>query len=175
MERIAFYFVVGSVIGWLMEVFFKTISKESLDRAGMGKGPYCMAYGIGMVLLLTIVAENFNNIVVIFLLSSFVGTVFEYITAMVLKKIYGLVLWEYTKLKFAINDHICLEFMVLWGVLGVIFSRYMVPYMNKIYDTYISYNIINILYIISVCIILDYLITGFFVIKSNKKEQNKSL
>ena len=174
MDKIVLYFVVGSFVGWLMEVFFKTISRESLDRAGMGKGPFCMAYGIGVVLLYTLVANRSSNLIIVFLLSSFIGTVFEYFTALVLKKVYGLVLWEYTKLKFAINDHICLEFMFLWGVFGSIFCKVVVPFLNNLSTKIITESTIPLLYAVALYIMSDYAISGYIVIR-NKKRNIKSL
>ncbi|MEG0073220.1 MAG: putative ABC transporter permease [Clostridia bacterium] len=171
MDRIVFYFVVCSFIGWALEVFFKTISNESLDRAGMGKGPYCMAYGIGMVLLLVLVTEKVDNLFVMYILSSAVCTAFEYVTGVVLEKVFGVVLWEYTKLKFAINDHICLEFIVLWGFFGIVFLKAVVPFLDKIYYSITSESAVTCLYLLALCVIADYAYAGHCLIKAKKAKE----
>lgn len=169
MNKITFYFVLGSFVGWLMEIFFKTISKESLDRAGMGKGPFCMAYGMGVVLLLLFVSRDTSNLLRVFILSSFIGTTFEYITAVILEKVYGLVLWEYTKLKFAINDHICLEFIILWGIFGTIFCKFLIPKLDQIYAKVVTKSTVSFLYALAIYIIADYTVAGYYIIRNKRK------
>lgn len=79
------------------------------------------------IFLAILLAKFTNNILVIFLISLVVITCLEYITGVLLDKVFNIELWNYSGLKFGINKYISLEFMIMWGVLGVIFVIFLSP------------------------------------------------
>lgn len=165
-----YFFVIGSIAGWILEIIFKTISGEDRARAGMSAGPFCMLYGIGTYFLAVYLSKFTNNVFVIFLLSLIVLTTLEYITGVILDKIFEIELWDYTKLKFGINKHISLEFMLIWGVLGVLFVIYILPVLNTLYYSLNSQVFISILYLVFVCICVDYIYTSIKLLNSKKRK-----
>lgn len=163
-SRYIYFLVVGSLIGWILEMIFKKIAGESNVSAGMSKGPFCILYGIGTLFLAVFISKYTDNIFITFLFSSICLTGFEYITGVLLDKVYGIELWDYSKLKYGINKHISLEFTFLWGILGVLFIKYILPILNKIYI--FTYSPIQILVIYSVLliIVIDYTYSSFRIL-----------
>lgn len=162
MLNLSIYFLVlGSISGWLLEIIFKRfVVKETNPHAGMSKGPFCLLYGIGTLFLAIFLANFTDNILVIFLISLIVLTFLEYITGVLLDKIFNIELWNYSGLKFGINKYISLEFMIMWGVLGVIFVILLLPILNKIYYSFYCPLFILMLYSLLTVMMLDYLYTS---------------
>lgn len=170
MDKIIYYFVIGSFIGWLMEVIFKKISNESIDRAGMGKGPFCMAYGLGMAFLAANMTKYSENIIWLFISIAVMGTIYEYFLGVIMEKYFDIVLWDYTKLKFYINKHICLEFVFLWGFFGTLFITKILPILDVIYSYISCKEITAIIYVLSTYICIDY---GYAALKLFNLKKNK--
>ncbi len=159
-----YFFIIGSFIGWILEIVFKIISKEDVVRAGMANGPFCILYGIGTFVLAMVISKYTKNVFLIFLFSSIILTSLEYVTGLLLDKVYEVELWDYSKLKFGINKYISLEFMIIWGVLGVIFIKYILPNLNKIYIYLDGPILITMIYIATVYIFIDYLYTSIKIL-----------
>jgi uncharacterized membrane protein len=159
-DNIMFFFVIGSFVGWIFEILFKTISKEDISKAGMANGPFCVLYGIGTLLLTIVVSKYINNLILVFIISSILLTTLEYVAGLLLDKVYGIELWNYNKLMFGINKYISVEFMLAWGILGVVFIKYCLPFLNNIYFN-ISSPIVNfMIYSILMYILIDYMYTS---------------
>jgi len=166
-NRGIFYFVIGSFIGWIFEIIFKTIAREDRSRAGMANCPFCILYGIGTCFMALSIYKFANNILLIFLFSSITLTTLEYITGIFLENIYGIELWDYGKLKFGLNKHISLEFIIIWGFLGVLFVKYILPILNRIYYSLNSPVLYVTIYVVLIYIIIDY--TNINIKMLNKK------
>ena len=162
MVNLSIYFLVlGSISGWLLEIIFKTvIIKEKNAQAGMSKGPFCLLYGVGTFFLAVFLAKYSSNILVLFIISLIVLTCLVYITGVLLDKVFNIELWNYSELRFGINKYISLEFMIMWGVLGVIFVVFLFPILTNIYYLFYCPLSILILYVIFSTMIIDYLYTS---------------
>jgi len=156
-NRVIFYFVIGSFVGWIFEIICKTLAGEDKSRAGMAQCPFCILYGIGTCFMSMYISEYKNNILTIFVFSSIILTTLEYITGVLLENIYGIELWDYRKLKFGINKYISLEFVIIWGVIGVIFIKYILPALNKMYLLFYGTELILIIYIVLLYILINYI------------------
>ena len=49
--HLTFLFMVGSILGWVMELIFRRIVHKKWVNPGFLKGPYLPIYGIGLVIL----------------------------------------------------------------------------------------------------------------------------
>ena len=122
-----YFFIIGAFIGWLLECVFKTLAKHFERAPGILYSPFCVLYGIGTVILATIIPSLSSNILVQFLLSAVILTICEYITYVLLDKMYGIHLWDYSDMTFALNEKVCIEFAMIWGALSVLFINYLLP------------------------------------------------
>lgn len=97
----------------------------------MGKGPYCMSYGFGLAIVVTLL-KNSQNLIFIYIVSLVICTAVEYISGVILEKAFGKVMWDYTKLKFGIGKHISLEFMLIWGAFGILVIKCIMPFVDSV-------------------------------------------
>lgn len=155
-----FVFSLGSIIGWFMEIGFKYFSGQSLEKASMAKGPFCALYGTGAFLLYIFISKISANIFIIFISSAFFLTLLELIAGWILDKFFKITLWDYSNKKLNINKYICGEFMIFWGVIGIIFVKILMPIFLDIF-TKIDTNFTLILLVAFVSIMaIDYLIVA---------------
>lgn len=164
-----YYIVIGSFLGWVLEMTFKYFALGDKTNAGISNGPFCILYGVGTYVLAIFLSKFTDNILLVFALSLITLTALEYFTGVLLNKVYGVELWDYTNLKFSINKYISLEFMVVWGILGVIFVLYLLPLLNSIYIFYYGSLFMFLIYSILYIIVIDYLESSIRLIKEKKR------
>ena len=55
---------------------------------------------------------------------TFIFTVIEYLTSLILEVIFGLKWWDYTNELLNINGRVCLIFSLMFGLMGIIFTEW---------------------------------------------------
>ena len=128
-----YFFIIGAFMGWILECVFKATTKNFTRAPGILYGPFCILYGIGTVILSTVIPMITGNIILQFLLSAIILTFCEYVTYVMLQKMYGIALWDYSDMRFAINEKICLEFAAIWGILGVFYIKMLLPVLRGVF------------------------------------------
>ena len=103
------------------------------DRAGLLFGPFSPIYGFGAVLM-TVALNRFHdkNVVLIFLVSAVIGGAFEYLTSWFMQFAFGIVAWDYSGTFLSIDGRTNGMFMAMWGVLGVVWIKLLLPWMLKL-------------------------------------------
>ena len=125
---LAFLFFIGSIIGWILELFFrKIISNGEWINPGFLVGPYLPLYGFGLCVFYLLSQINLNGILVILIMMITV-TIVEYIAGLIFIKGMGVKLWDYTNNWGNIDGLICPLYMLLWGGLGAIYYYLISPY-----------------------------------------------
>lgn len=161
-----YFFIIGAFFGWLLECMFKAVSR-SVERApGILYSPFCILYGIGTVLLATVIPSITKNTILLFILSSVILTICEYITFILLDKMYGVKLWDYSNMKLALNEKVCIEFAAIWGALGVLFIKYLLPIFSTVFLRAKGIGLYLTLFSIFTLIALDLLFTNEKLIKA---------
>lgn len=157
-DKIIFYFIIYSFLGWCLESVYKTIIFKKITNSGFLYGPFCPMYGIGAVMMIAASSLS-DNIFVIFLLGFLLFTLWEYIVAVVLEKLFKTKYWDYSHLKFNFQGRICLKNSIYWGILGVLLVFVIQPVIERITDV-IPANVLFYLNIaICVIILTDVIIT----------------
>lgn len=168
--RFIYFFVIGAFAGWMLECFFKCITHNFKRTPGILNTPFCILYGVGTLLLSLVISKVTDNFMMLFFLSMLILTIIEYITFILLNKIYDLKLWDYSDMEFKINEKVCLEFSVIWGLLGAVYIKYLLPLFNNLYNKY-NGEIFKFILIGIMCIIaVDFVISSAILIK---KKYNK--
>ena len=134
--NIFWVFVVCCFLGLVIEtIWHMTVVEFGVyqDRAGLLYGPFSPIYGFGAVLM-TMALNRFYkaNPVVIFLVAGLIGAAFEYFVSWFLETAFGIVAWDYTGTFLNINGRTNFMFFCIWGVLGLLWVRYLLPIMLKI-------------------------------------------
>lgn len=149
------YFVIYSFAGWIMESIFRSICDRKLINTGFLKGPFCPIYGIGAIIIYIFLSGFEDNIFLLFLMGFIVLTIWEYIVGVLLEKLFKTKYWDYSDHRFNFQGRICLTNSIYWGVLGVIFIKYINPFViSKL--QYIDLNYLKaVIYIALVIVIVD--------------------
>jgi uncharacterized membrane protein len=113
-------FILYACIGWLVEVSYAALSKGVFENRGFLNGPYCPIYGFGILIVTTLLSPLQDNLIWLFLGSVALTSALEFLTGLVLEKIFKQRWWDYSDVPFNIMGHICLKFSVFWG-LGCMF------------------------------------------------------
>lgn len=125
------YFVIYSILGWVLESIFRSICEKKLINTGFLKGPFCPIYGVGAIIMITLLSKFKNNIIILFIVSFLVLSIWEYVVGYFLEKIFHTKYWDYSNHKFNIQGRVCLSNSIYWGILGVLFIKYIHPFISN--------------------------------------------
>ncbi len=133
--NIFWIFVVACIAGLIIEtIWHMTVDEFGVyqDRAGLLYGPFSPIYGVGAVLF-AIILNRFHdkNPIIIFLSSAVIGGAFEYFVSWFMEVAFGIVAWDYTGTFLNINGRTNFMFMCIWGLLGLLWVRFVVPWLLK--------------------------------------------
>lgn len=133
MYKMAWLFIIGCVIGFLLESVVCLVNKGYIEsRRGVIYGPFNQVYGFGAVALVLALSPLMNkSIGKLFLGSAVVGGAFEFFCSWIQEHMFGTVSWNYTGEFLSIGGRTSLKFMFFWGILGVILIRFLYPKISR--------------------------------------------
>lgn len=114
--QILWYFMIYSVIGWIIEVSFHAVTLGKVVNRGFLNGPLCPVYGSGVLMVLAVVyidgalfgfetdlqkASTFG----LFIVGIVFATLIELIAGFVLDKLFHARWWDYRGMKFNLNGY----------------------------------------------------------------------
>lgn len=167
-DKIVFYFIVYSFLGWCLESIYKTIIFKRPTNSGFLYGPFCPMYGIAAVLMIEI-GKLSNNIFVIFLMSFVFFTVWEYLVAVFLETVFKTKYWDYSDLKFNFQGRVCLKNSIYWGFLGVLLIFVIQPAIEKCVGIIPQDILLYLQIILCLAIIVDAIVTICRIMIIDKK------
>ena len=109
-------FLIYAFLGWCAEVAFAAVHKGIFINRGFLNGPVCPIYGVGMLVVVTLLWGLRSNLILLFLGSAGLTTALEYATGWILEKFFHDKWWDYSDKPFNVKGYICLEFTILWGL-----------------------------------------------------------
>lgn len=127
-------FVICCVGGLVIETIYHfTMFGGYQDRAGLLFGPFSPIYGIGGALV-TIALNRFYraHLAVVFVVSAFIGGAFEFFVSWFMEVAFGVTAWDYSGTFLNIGGRTNLQFMMMWGVLGLFWVRLLLPHMLEL-------------------------------------------
>ena len=139
MYNICYYFllfIIYAVIGWVCEVILSLFEHKRFINRGFLIGPYCPIYGVGVLLIITLLKNYMDSLLVLFVLAMVLCMVLEYVTSYLMEKIFNARWWDYSDEKFNINGRICLETAVPFGVGGLLIMYIVNPFVVSILDKF---------------------------------------
>lgn len=134
-------FFIGSVAGWILEVFFRRfISSANPDRKwinpGFCMGPYLPLYGFGLCILFLLSQWEHRlgsgtiwSRAVMFLFMAVSMTGIEFLAGIGSLKLAKVRLWDYTDEWGNFMGIICPKFSAIWGMIGIAYYYLLHPYM----------------------------------------------
>jgi uncharacterized membrane protein len=171
MNNFLFYFIlfiIYSMIGWMIEMFYVNIKNKTMTNRGFLIGPYCPIYGTAALLMITILSKYKNDVLILFFVGIVIASFLEYITSFILEKIFKARWWDYSNKILNIDGRVCLLNSIVFGIFCILLVNYINPFIiNLVYK--IPTNIINIISIILICIFVTDFIISFKIILKIKK------
>lgn len=113
--EVVMWFLTYSMMGWLVESIYMSFCNHKITNRGFAKGPFCPIYGFGALAVFFILRPYSDNSILLFFLGSFLATTLEFLTALVMKRIFGEIWWDYHEKPFNYRGIICLESSIAWG------------------------------------------------------------
>lgn len=176
MYDFAFYFMLFfgfSVVGWITECISCSIwyHRFIIDR-GFLLGPYCPIYGFGALGGYIFLSSYADEPVALFTMAMVGASIIEYLTSVVMEKLFNARWWDYTKQPFNIEGRICLKNSILFGIMALVFIYYVKPaYLYLV--SLVSHRFLIVLSLICLCIyILDTIISFILMSKIKNKITN---
>ena len=159
-DKIVFYFIIYSFLGWCLESIYKTIILKKPINSGFLYGPVCPMYGIGAIIMIGLSTLS-DNIIIIFILSFVVFSLWEYVVAVILEKCFKTRYWDYSDLKFNFQGRVCLKNSIYWGILGVVLIYLIQPNIERLTSLIPAQMLLYIDIILCLAILVDTIITIF--------------
>ena len=113
--EVVMWFLTYSMMGWLVESIYMSFCNHKITNRGFAKGPFCPIYGFGALTVFFVLRSYSDNSILLFFLGSFLATTLEFLTALVMKRIFGEIWWDYHEKPFNYRGIICLESSIAWG------------------------------------------------------------
>lgn len=136
--KLAFLFFMGSIFGWVLELFFRhfTSKEKKWINPGFCKGPYLPIYGFGLcILYLLSMGESYLPIdnlylrkAVLLLIMAVMMTVIEFIGGYIFLKYSHVRLWDYSDMPGNYLGIICPQFSLIWAAGGALYNLMIHPY-----------------------------------------------
>ncbi|WP_249898127.1 putative ABC transporter permease [Paenibacillus sp. PK3_47] len=109
----AFYFVIYSFLGWVLEGSYNLYSAGTFRKEGFMKGPFKPMYGCAPLLLLA-ARELGLPVPVLLVLALVIPSAVEYISGWLLLTLFHRQWWDYSGMPYQLQGHICLKFSLYW-------------------------------------------------------------
>lgn len=163
--KIIMYFMIYSFFGWVMESVLKTLVQKKPVNSGFLYGPFCPIYGFGAIIMFLFLDTFKDNIALLFVSGFLILSLWEYIVGWALEKIFHTKYWDYTNYKFNIKGRVCLTNSLFWGFLGVIFTKFIHPFIVEKVDMIKTNDLLFFTAVLLIIMIGD-LITSIIKVKN---------
>ncbi len=117
-----------SFVGWAWESALFTVQERKFVNRGFLNGPLCPIYGVGGLLLVLVLEGSTNNLLVLFFAAIALTTALEYMTAILMEKLFNDKWWDYSTFPLNLKGRISLISSLVFGVMSVLLIKYMHPF-----------------------------------------------
>lgn len=172
--RILAYFIIYSIIGYIIETIFGIITKGVWEsRQSFLYGPFCAIYGLGAVIMILALQNFSQNNNRLFFGGFIVGSIVEYVVSWIGEVILNVKWWDYSNMPLNLNGRICVFFSIFWGLLAIYLMSYINPRVDRLIEWIKSKIKINKLKVITVLttafLFIDFILTGvaleYFIVR----------
>ena len=135
-------FVGASVFGLLVETLYHALLFGGYEsRAGLVWGPFSPIYGVGAVVLTLFLNRYYHSHnLIIFLIGMLLGSTIEYCASWGMEVFWGTIAWDYTGTFGSIHGRTNFYFGIMWGLLGLVWVRIILPFVKHVFDKIDSKN-----------------------------------
>lgn len=130
--NLAFYFIIYSVIGWIVEVCYMTVELGEFQNRGFLGGPICPIYGFGVNLIIIALSPLEFTFIPLWICSSVLCTVLELGVGIGMNKLFKSTWWDYSHERFNFRGYICLKISIIWGLACVVMLKIVQPFIGRV-------------------------------------------
>jgi len=112
----AWIFFIYSFIGWCLEVILYAVVEGKFVNRGFLNGALCPIYGIGVLIVITVLNDVKDNIVLLFFASVLLTSILELLVGFILDKLFKKRWWDYSNEPMNLGGYVCLRFSLMWGI-----------------------------------------------------------
>ena len=133
--HVVLWFLTYSILGWMIESVYMSICNRKLTNRGFIKGPICPIYGIGALTVFFMLSPYSQNPIRLFFMGMLLATAIEFLTAVVMQRIFGSIWWDYRRKPFNYRGIICLESSIAWGFYTIALFLFLHRFVVSIVDS----------------------------------------
>ena len=164
--EVVMWFLTYSMMGWLVESIYMSFCNHKITNRGFAKGPFCPIYGFGALTVFFVLRPSSDNSILLFFLGSFLATTLEFLTALVMKRIFGEIWWDYHEKPFNYRGIICLESSIAWGF----YTLFLFMFLQNIVAAFVAMIPVRAGRVIGNLILIGYIMDFSATIYRQKKE-----
>ncbi len=172
--RILAYFIIYSVVGYVIETIFGIITKGTWEsRQSFLYGPFCAIYGLGAAVMIIFLHKYSKKYTRLFIGGFIVGSIVEYLVSWIGEILLGVKWWDYSDMPLNINGRICVYFSIFWGFLALYLIASFNPRVDRLIDwikNKLSEKALKIVTaVVTILLLIDCVATGialsFFLVR----------
>lgn len=150
------YFYFYCIAGWIFESGNVSVRQKKWVNRGFMKGPWLPLYGSGALVILLSTLPFEQNPIAVYFVSAISATILEYITGVVMLKLFKVRYWDYRYRKIQFQGHICLVSTIVWGFLGLLMVYIIHPPVVKLVGRWNPEVVSIITFLVTICIVYDF-------------------
>lgn len=150
---IIFVFIY-SFLGWCMECVVIRKELGRWENRGFSFAPFCIIYGLGTVMVSSVFQPIKDDYFVLMVLGALFATSIEFMTAMIMLRLFGKIWWDYSHLKYNFRGILSLESTIAWGCIAV----FVISFWNDIMINVIERIPSRVAFGVSVFLIVEYIL-----------------
>lgn len=128
------WFILYSFIGWVYESTVISIQEKKMVNRGFLNGPVCPVYGFGALVSIAVLYHQTDNFIALFFAGMLLTITVEYLTAVLLEKLFHAKWWDYSNYRFNFQGRVSLIGAFVFGMLSALLVKYIHPFVEKITD-----------------------------------------
>ena len=154
------YFIIYSIFGYLGETLFAFLAGGVIEsRQSFLYGPFCAIYGLGAVVLVCGLQKFKKKNITLIIGGIILGALTEYMVSFIGEAVFGVKWWDYSNLPFNINGRICAAYSLMWGIVALVFVRFVNPKVDRFINLFPMRTLKTLTSIIMIFLLCDWLIS----------------
>lgn len=126
-----FMFFFFSAVGWTVECTYRSLGERRIINSGFLYGPVCPIYGVGCMvidtLLVPIASPIEKRIIPVLLLGMVLSDIVEYATSYIMEKLFNTRWWDYSNNFLNLHGRICFKHTMYWAIFTFVYVYIIAP------------------------------------------------
>lgn len=173
-ENCVFYFLLFSILGWVIEEAITSFEKKRFVNVGYLNGPFCPIYGLSVTICYIISELIIDEWYAQLIIFTIVVSAFVYLTGIFLDKVLHCRLWDYSTMPLNINGFLTVPLSVMWGIVLTILVGSVLPIIDH-FINYIPHTLLMLIFAaLGSLLLIDTVVStvSYFEVKLKVKRLN---